>query len=53
MEKLNYKVPYIFVHTACTEEAIELIPDFPRNDKIIIKKEQLITALELLLQSYL
>lgn len=53
MEKLNYKVPFIFVHTACTEEAIELIPNFPRNEKITIKKEELVTALELLLQSYL
>lgn len=53
MNKLNFKIPYIFVHTACTEESIELIPDFPRNEKVTVKKEDLHVALGLLLQCYL
>jgi len=52
MDKLNCHVPYLFIHTACTEESIELIPDFPGDKKITIKKEDLITSLELLLQCY-
>lgn len=52
MNKLNYQIPYLFVHTACTEESIELISDFPRDKKITIKKEDLIASLKLLLQCY-
>ena len=53
MSKLNYKAPYIFVHTACTESSIELMPDFPRDKKIIILNDDLIKSLELLLQCYI
>lgn len=52
MKKNKCTIPYIFVHTACTEESIELIPDFPRNRKVIIQKDYLPKALEIFLQSY-
>ena len=52
LKKLNVKIPYLFVHSACTEETIELIPDFPRDKKTVIPKEYLPRALEIFLQSY-
>jgi pyrrolidone-carboxylate peptidase len=52
MQEQDSTIPYLFVHTACTEEAIELIPDFDRVNKILIKKEDTIKALEIILQSY-
>ncbi|MFH0773589.1 MAG: hypothetical protein V1922_04740 [bacterium] len=52
LKKVNVKTPYLFIHSACTEEAVELIPDFPRNKKIVIPKKYLLKALEILLQSY-
>lgn len=52
MEKHKLLTPYLFVHSACTEETIELISDFPRNKKTIISKEYLLKALEILLRSY-
>lgn len=52
MKKLNYSIPYLFVHSACTEETIEFIPDFPRDKKTIIAKEDLAKALEIFLLSY-
>lgn len=51
-KKQNVGIPYLFVHMACTEETIELIPDFDREKKILIKKEDTIKALEIILQSY-
>lgn len=50
-QKKLITTPYLFIHTACTEEAIEFIPDFDRAKKMIIKKEDTIKALELILQS--
>ncbi|MBI4078704.1 MAG: hypothetical protein HY429_00160 [Candidatus Levybacteria bacterium] len=52
MKKKQLTIPYLFVHTACTEEAIELIPDFDRVNKQLIKKEDMLKALEIVLQSY-
>jgi len=52
MQKEQLKIPYLFVHNACTKEAIELIPDFDRKNKTIIKKEDMKKALEIILQSY-
>lgn len=52
-QKQNISIPYLFVHMACTEEAIELIPDFDRKNKMLIKKENTIKALEFILQSYI
>lgn len=43
---------YLFVHICCTEEAIEIIPDFPRGSKMIIPKEMTLKALGLLLKCY-
>lgn len=51
MKKKQLTIPYLFVHTACTEEAIELIPDFDRVNKQLNKKEDLLKALEIILQS--
>jgi|SRR3989344_9142 len=51
MKKQKVKIPYLFVHCACTEEAIELVPDFDRS-KILIKKEDMLKALEIVLKSY-
>lgn len=51
-EKYRVNTPYLFVHSACTEEAIELMPDFPRDKKMIIPKEYLLKALEILLKTY-
>lgn len=48
----NINIPYLFVHMGCTEEAIELIPDFDRDNKILIEKEDTIKALKFVLQSY-
>src|SRR3989339_663820 len=42
MKKYHLHIPYLFVHSACTEETIELIPDFPRDKKIVIPKEYLL-----------
>lgn len=52
LKKQNIKIPYIFIHTACTEEAIEFIPDFQRDKNTLIKKENLLQALEIFLSSY-
>jgi pyrrolidone-carboxylate peptidase len=52
MKKKQVAIPYLFVHSACTEEAIELIPDFDRVNKRLNKKEDLLKALEIILQSY-
>ena len=53
IKKYNLTVPYIFIHTACTEETIELIPDFPRDKKMVIPKESTLKALEIFLRSYI
>jgi len=50
MEDMNAHIPLLFVHTACTQEAIELIPNFDKS-KTIIKKEDTLKALGLVLQS--
>lgn len=52
MKKNNLKIPYLFVHTACTKKSIEFIPDFP-NKKVLIKERDLIKALEIFLESYI
>lgn len=52
LRKHNVQIPYLFIHTACTEEAIVFIPDFPRDKKVVIKNEDLLKALEIFLQSY-
>lgn len=52
MKKKQLAVPYLFVHSACTEEAIELIPEFDRVNKLLNKKEDLLKALEIILKSY-
>lgn len=52
LKKTNIRIPYLFVHSACTEETIEFIPNFPRDKKTIIPKEYLPQALEILLQTY-
>ena len=51
MKRSKLQIPYLFVHTACTKEAIELIPDFDRKSKVIIKKEDTLKALEIVLNS--
>jgi pyrrolidone-carboxylate peptidase len=52
MKKKQLNTPYLFVHSACTEEAIELISDFDTVNKLIIKKEDMLKALEIIIQSY-
>ena len=51
MKRQKIDIPYLFVHTACTREAIGLIPDFDTK-KTLIEKEDMLTALEIILQSY-
>lgn len=51
MERESLSVPYLFVHVSCTEDAIELMPQFDRN-KVLITREDMAGALEILLQSY-
>ena len=51
MEENSLSIPYLFVHMSCTEDAIELMPDFDRS-KLLITREDMTKALELLLQSY-
>ena len=50
MKKNNLKIPYLFVHCACSGEAVELIPDFDKN-KILIKNQDMFKALEIMLES--
>ena len=52
MKKKQLAIPYLFVHTACTKEAIELIPDFDRLNKVLIKKEDMLKALEIVFLSF-
>ena len=52
MRENNLNIPYLFVHFPCTEESIEMIPDFDRKNKMLIKKELTLKALELILKSY-
>ncbi len=52
IKKKQLAIPYLFVHTACTEEAIEFILDFDRVNKVLIKKENMIKALEIILLSF-
>lgn len=51
MKKKQLTIPYLFVHSACTEEAVELIPDFDRVHKQLNKKEDLLKALAIILLS--
>ncbi len=51
MRKQKLNIPYLFVHCSCTEEAVELIPDFDRKNRLLIKKEDTLKALEIILQS--
>ncbi|HEY4513083.1 MAG TPA: hypothetical protein VJH06_01035 [Candidatus Paceibacterota bacterium] len=51
MKKKQLTIPYLFVHCSCTEEAIELMPEFDKVNKLIIKKEDTLKALEIILQS--
>ena len=51
LKKKQVTIPYLFVHAACTEEAIELIPEFDRANKQLNKKEDLLKALEIILLS--
>jgi len=52
MRRQQLNIPYLFVHCACTEEAIEFIPEFDRS-KVLNKKEDMLKALEIILQSKL
>jgi pyrrolidone-carboxylate peptidase len=52
LKQSGLNLGYLFVHTSCTEESIELIADFPRDRKMIIPKEMTLKALELLLKCY-
>ena len=51
MDEKQLKIPYLFVHLPCTEESIELIPDFDRTNKTLIKKEDTLKVLEIILSS--
>ncbi len=51
LQKESNSPPALFVHMACTEETVELISDFNRVDKLLIKKEDTIKALDFILQS--
>ncbi|HEV2403654.1 MAG TPA: hypothetical protein VGS08_05650 [Candidatus Saccharimonadales bacterium] len=51
MQKQKLTIPYIFLHVACTKEAIELMPDFDRDHKLLIKKEDILKALKIILAS--
>ena len=53
MKKYNLHIPYIFVHTACTKESIEMVTNFPRDEKVLITKEDLVKGLEAVLESYI
>ena len=52
VKKKQVNIPYLFVHCACTEEAIELIPEFDRQNKLLIKKEDILKVLEIILNSF-
>lgn len=52
LKKHNCKIPYLFVHTACTKKTIEFIPDFPMDKKVLIKEKDLLGALEVFLGTY-
>lgn len=52
MQRKQLTIPYLFVHTACTEEAIRLIPEFDRENKTLISNTDMLTALGILLRSY-
>lgn len=52
LQRHHLTIPYLFVHIPCTEAAIEFIPDFPRNQKVLIKETDLLTGLDILLRSY-
>ena len=41
LKKQKLNIPYLFVHAACTKKAIEFIPDFPTNKKVLIKENDL------------
>ncbi len=51
MKRQRLDISYLFVHTPCTKEAIELMPEFDKN-KTLIKKEDLLKALEIILQCH-
>ncbi|MBI5456297.1 hypothetical protein HY969_01020 [Candidatus Kaiserbacteria bacterium] len=51
LRKTNSPIAYLFVHTACTENAIEFIPDFDRKNKVLVKNEDLLKALEIIIES--
>lgn len=52
LENHKCTIPYAFVHLPCTEDAIEFIPDFPRDKKLIISKPQILQGFEMLLRCY-
>lgn len=51
MEKEGLKIPYLFIHTACTEESVRTIITFDREKKVLIKNEDLLTMLWVVLGS--
>jgi pyrrolidone-carboxylate peptidase len=51
LKKANFPIPYLFVHLSCTEDAIELMPEFDRSKTLITGKD-MIGALGIFLQSY-
>lgn len=52
MKKYKLNIPYAFVHLPCTEAAIEFIPDFPRDRKLVISHPQILKGFEILLRCY-
>lgn len=52
MQELKVEIPFAFVHVPCTEEAIVHIPDFDRKNKVLVRQEDLVTIVKMLLESY-
>lgn len=52
LQRHKLTIPYAFVHLPCTESAIEFIPDFPRDKKLIISPTQILKGFEILLEGY-
>jgi len=50
MQKQSVEIPYVFMHMSCTEESIEFIHDFDRENKVLIDKQDALKALEIVLQ---
>jgi pyroglutamyl-peptidase len=52
LEGSSRRLPFLFAHVSCTEQAVSMVPDFDRVHKVLLHQKDLTTIVEKLLESY-